>query len=462
MTKTESNLNIPENRSTYRFSRLKGLSLVKALVEFGRTPLEFSLKCAEEVDIVSLSIGSSQVYLFNHPSLIEEVLSKQNQNCIKDYSYRALQDVFGNGLLLSHGDSWKYHRRLMQSAFNSDRSARRKPNRFANYATQVVTDTDLMLENWRSGEIHDVHQQMSCLTAKIIMQAMFGVDPTETAGEIVKAVDKIMLQYSHQAKIFYLLPTWLPILGNWRANRAKKRLNEIVYDIVEQRRQQTDDDVLSAMLDARDEAGNQLSSEELRDEVITLLLAGYDTTANALTWTLMLLAKHPEVEAKLVTEVQSVLQNRLPTIDDIPQLPYTEMVIKESMRLYPPAWILGRELISDCKIGDRNFTRGTVIYFSQWAVHRDARFFRDPEQFNPDRWADNLSQRLPRCAYFPFGAGARVCIGKAFSMMETTLILTMIIQKFRLTLVPEHTIELLPSFTLRPKQGVKMAIAQRA
>ena len=454
MTKTESNLNLPENRSTYRFSRLQGLSLVKALLEFGRTPLEFLLKCAEEADIVSLSIGSSQVYLFNHPALIEEVLSKQNQNCIKDYSYRALQDVFGNGLLLSHGDTWKYHRRLMQSAFNSDR--------LTNYATQVVTDTDLMLENWRSQEIRDLHREMSCLTAKIIMQAMFGVDPTETAGEIVKAVDKIMLQYSHQAEMFYLLPTWLPILGNWRANRAKKRLNEIVYDIVEQRRQQTDDDVLSAMLDARDEAGNQLSSEELRDEVMTLLLAGYDTTANALTWTLMLLAKHPEVEAKLVAEVQSVLENRLPTINDIPQLSYTEMVIKESMRLYPPGWILGRELISDCKIGDRNFPRGTVIYFSQWAVHRDTRFYDRPEQFNPDRWADNLSQRLPRCAYFPFGAGARVCIGKAFSMMETTLILTMIIQKFRLTLVPEHTIELLPSFTLRPKQGVKMAIAQRA
>ena len=449
MTKT-----VLATHPNYRVTNYKGLSLAKALLEFSRTPLEFLLKCnREDGDIVSLSIGSAKSYIFNHPNLVDEVLSKQNQNCIKDISYRALEDVFGDGLLLSHGDSWKYHRRLMQSAFNSDR--------LSNYATQVVADTDLMLENWRLGEIRDVHREMSLLTAKIIMQAMFGVDATETAEKIVKAVDEIMQQYSHQAETLYLLPSWLPTFRNWRANEAKKRLNEIVEGVVEQRKQQTKDDILSTMLTAEDEAGNKLSNKELCDEVTTLLLAGYDTTANALTWTLMLLAQNPEVEAKLVAEVQSVLNNRPPTIHDLPQLPYTKMVLKESMRLYPPAWILGRELISDCKIGGYDFNRGTVIYFSQWAVHRDARWFDRPEQFDPDRWADNLEQRLPRCAYFPFGAGARVCIGKAFSMMEAKLILAMIIQKFHFALVSDLPIELLPSFTLRPKQGIKMAIASR-
>ena len=449
MTKT-----VLATHPNYRVTNYKGLSLAKALLEFSRTPLEFLLKCnREDGDIVSLSIGSAKSYIFNHPNLVDEVLSKQNQNCIKDISYRALEDVFGDGLLLSHGDSWKYHRRLMQSAFNSDR--------LSNYATQVVADTDLMLENWRLGEIRDVHREMSLLTAKIIMQAMFGVDATETAEKIVKAVDEIMQQYSHQAETLYLLPSWLPTFRNWRANEAKKRLNEIVEGVVEQRKQQTKDDILSTMLTAEDEAGNKLSDRELRDEVTTLLLAGYDTTANALTWTLMLLAQNPEVEAKLVAEVQSVLNNRPPTIHDLPQLPYTKMVLKESMRLYPPAWILGRELISDCKIGGHDFTGGTVIYFSQWAVHRDARWFDRPEQFDPDRWADNLEQRLPRCAYFPFGAGARVCIGKAFCMMEAKLILAMIIQKFHFALVSDLPIELLPSFTLRPKQGIKMAIASR-
>ena len=438
----------------FQLTEYKGLSLIKALLKFSRTPLEFLLKSAQEGDIVSLSIGSAKSYLFNHPDLIDEVLNKQNQNCIKDIGYRALEDVFGNGLLLSHGDTWKYHRRLMQSAFNGDR--------LANYATQVVADTDSMLENWRSGEIRDVHREMSLLTVKVIMQTMFGVDATETAEEITAALNAIMLQYLHQAEMFYLLPTWLPTLRNWRANEAKKRLNEIVEDIVEQRKQQTKDDVLSTMLTAEDEAGNKLSDKELRDEVITLLIAGHDTTANALAWTLMLLAQNPEVEAKLFAEVQSVLNNRPPTIHDLPRLPYTEMVLKESMRLYPPAWILSRELIKDCNIGGHDFTRGTVVYFSQWAVQRDERWFDRPEQFDPDRWADHLEQRLPRCAYFPFGAGARVCIGKAFSMMETKLILAMVIQKFHLTLVSERSIELLPSFTLRPKQGIKMAIVSRA
>ena len=435
----------------YKITELKGLSLAKALLEFGRTPLKFSLRCAKEYeDIVSLNIGSAQFYLLNHPSLVEEVLGN-HQNSVKDYAYRVLQDVFGNGLLLSHGDSWKYHRRLIQSAFNRDR--------FTAYAKRVVVETDLMLNNWQIGETRDIHHEMSCLTAKIIVRAMFGVDATEMAEEIVWAVDKIMQQYAHQAETFYLLPTWLPIRGNWQANRAKKRLDEIVYSIVEQRKQQTKDDLLSTMLNVRDEGG-RLSSKELRDEVTTLLLAGYDTTANALSWTLMLLAQNPEVEAKLTAEVTSVLAGRSPAVDDIPQLTYTEMVIKESMRLYPPAWILSRELICDCQIGGYDFSRGTVVYLSQWAIHRSARFFPEPEQFNPDRWADNLEQRLPRCAYFPFGAGARVCIGKAFSMMETTLVLAMVMQRFHLTLRSDST-EPLPSFTLRPKHGLKMAISLR-
>ena len=447
MTKTEiATLSKPE------ITKLSGLSLLKGMWEFARTPLEFSLKCAQKYgDIVDLSFGSAQFYLFNHPSLIEEILN-QHQNSIKDYGYRALENVLGNGLLLSHGDTWKYHRRLMQSAFNRDR--------LKIYAAGTVADTNLMLQAWQSGEIRDVHQEMSLLTVKVIMRAMFGVDGTEMAQDITKALNAIMLQYLHRAETFYLLPSWLPTKANLQANRAVISLNNIINAIVEQRRLLLEDDLLSTMLGAKDEAGKQLSLEELRDEVATLLLAGYDTTANALTWTLMLLAQNPEVEIKLFTEIKSILGDRLPTIEDVSQLPYAEMVLKESMRLYPPAWILGRELIEDCKIGGHEFTRGTVIYFSQWAIHRDPRYFDAPHQFNPDRW-EGLAQQLPRCAYFPFGAGARVCIGKAFSMMEATLILAMIIQKFSLVQVSDHSVELMPSFTLRPRHGVKMAIALR-
>jgi len=444
------------NRDTSSHHRIpgpRGLSIIGSLIEYSRKPLEFSTRCAHEYgDAVSLSLGPIHIYLFNHPSLIEEVLSRQNQNFIKDISYRVLKGVFGDGLLLSDGDLWKRHRRLMQSAFNSER--------IATYTSTVVADTAQMLAKWQSGEIYDVHQEMSQLTVKVITQAMFGVDVTETALEIGEALETIMLHYSHQAETWFLLPAWLPTPGNRKAHQATERLNEIVYAIIDQHRQFPKDDLLSKMLWAQDEDGSQLTHRELRDEVMTLLLAGHETTANALTWTLMLLAQNPEAEVKLGEEVQSVLAGRLPRIIDLPQLRYTEMVIKESMRLYPPAWTLGREVTHDCQIGNYRLNRGAMVYVSQWVVHRDPRFFENPEQFCPERWEDNLEQRLPRCAYFPFGAGPRVCIGKAFSMMEATLILAMIAQKFRLTLVPQHPIELLPSITLRPKQGVKMLLAQ--
>ena len=443
-----------QNNSNKKPPGPRGLTLLSSLVEYTYTPLEFLLKSAREYgDVVSLSIGSVDIYFFNHPNLIEEVLNKQNQNCIKDISYRVLKGVFGEGLLLSDGEIWKRHRRLIQPAFSSDR--------IAGYASIIVANTAQMLTTWRAGEIRDIHREMSQLTIKAIAQTMFGVDVTETALEIGEALETIMLQYVHQAEKWFLLPAWLPTPGNWQTRCATKRLNEIVYGIIDRRRQASMDDLLSRMLRVKDEDGSQLSDRELRDEVMTLLLAGHETTANALTWTLMLLAQNPSAEAKLIAEVRSVLEGRLPTINDLPKLRYTEMVLKESMRLYPPAWILGRELTRDCTIGDYRLTRGTSIYLSQWVVHRDVRFFENPEQFLPERWTDNLEQRLPRCAYFPFGAGPRVCIGKAFAMMETILILAMVAQKFRLTLIPDHLIELLPSIALRPKQGVKMSIAQQ-
>lgn len=432
----------------------RGILLLKSLVEYSRTPLEFSLKCAREYgDVVSLSVGPVRTYLLNHPSLIEEVLNKKNEYFIKDISYRILKGVFGDGLLLSDGELWQRHRRLMQSAFNS--------NSIANYATNIVENTAQTLETWQLGKVLDIYQEMSQLTVKVITQSMFGVDATETALAIGEALDMIMLQYFKQAEMLFLLPTWLPTLGNRQANRATKRLNEIVYTIIEQRRKLPQNDLLSRMLYLQDETGHQLSEAELRDEVMTLLLAGHDTTANALTWTFMLLAQNPEAMTKLVNEVQSVLKTSLPTIEDLPKLAYTKMVIQESMRLYPPAWMLGREVTRDCRIGDYYFTRGTTIYCSQWVVHRDPRFFDNPEQFEPERWQNNLEQRLPRCAYFPFGAGPRVCIGKAFSMIEATLILAMVVQKFHLTLIANQSIELFPSITLRPKHGIKMMVAQQ-
>ncbi|ABW31834.1 cytochrome P450 [Acaryochloris marina] len=315
-----------------------------------------------------------------------------------------------------------------------------------------------MLGTWKTGEIHDIHQDMSQLTVKVITKVLFGVDITQMALEIGDALESILLQYYHKAQTSFLLPSWVPTPGNLRANRAIEYLNKLVIDIIEQRRESPQDDLLSSLLLAQDEDGSQLSMKELRDEVMTLLLAGHETTATALTWTLMLLAQNPEVAQKLASETQSVLEGRAPGITDLPRLPYTEMVLKESMRLYPPAWALSREVAQDCMIGPYFLKRGTSVFFSQWVVHRDTRFFDNPEQFLPERWQDNLELNLPRCAYFPFGAGPRGCIGQAFSIMEATLILAMILKQNYFKLVPDQAIELLPSITLRPKYGIKMIL----
>lgn len=430
---------------------LSGLSAIWQLLQFSRNPIDFSVKSAQEYgDVVKISVGSSHAYLFHHPDLIAEVLSKQNQHFIKDYSYRALAGIFGNGLLLSDGDLWKRHRRLMQPAFTQER--------IFSYAETIVEDTAYMLNAWKSGETLDIYQEISHLTVKVITKVLFGVDVTQIALEVGDALEAVMRQFYHRAQTNFLLPSWMPTPSNLRGNQALKHLNTIVASIIEQRRHSPQDDLMSSLLSAHDEDGSQLTMSEIRDEVMTLLLAGHDTTVSTLTWTLMLLAQHPVVETKLKSETQSVLKGRLPDITDLSRLPYTEMVLKESMRLYPPAWALSREVAQDCTIGPYALKKGTTIFFSQWVVHRDARFFEDPEQFLPERWQDNLEQKLPRCAYFPFGAGPRVCIGKAFSMMEAKLMLAMMSKQCHLTLAPDQSIELLPTTTLRPKHGIKMVL----
>lgn len=428
-----------------------GFSGLWQLFQLARTPIEFAVQSAHDHgDVMRIKIGPAEIYQFNHPDLIADVLGTHNQNFVKDISYRALAGIFGEGLLLSDGELWQRHRRLMQPAFTQDR--------IADYAATATEHTATMLDTWAVGDVIKVHQAISQLTIKVITQALFGINVAATALEIGEALDAIMLQYYHRAQTNFLMPAWVPTLSNRQANRATQRLKAIVADIIAQRQRSPQTDLLSSLLLAADENGQNLTPTELQDEVMTLLLAGHETTANALVWTLMLLSQNPDAATKLTAEVQSVLNGRWPNMGNLAQLRYTEQVLKESMRLYPPAWILSREVTQDCKIGPYFLSKGTMVYFSQWVVHRDERFFKSPEQFQPERWQDNLEQRLPRCAYFPFGAGPRVCIGKAFAMMEAILMLAMIAQRFRLELLPDQTIELLPSITLRPKVDIQMVL----
>lgn len=430
-----------------------GYQALTNLIEFGRKPIDFLEKNAQKYgDSVCFSLAGIRLYIFNHPNQIEEILCRQNQHLTKDASYRALKGLVGNGLLLSEGDLWKRHRRMMQSAFNNAR--------IADYGKITTAQTARMLRDWQMGEVKDIHREMSLLTVKIIAQALFGVDVDETAVQIGEALDEYMLHYFCRAERWFLVPEWFPTVGNWRAKRAVRQLEQVVDDIIRQRQREPKDDLLSQMLATKDEDEQPLTLRTLRDEIMTLLVAGHETTADALTWALMLLSQNPSVADKLYAEVSTVLAGRLPTLDDLPQLTYVENVVKESMRLYPPAWALGREVLQDCQIGQHSLKRGDTLYVSQWVVHRDSRFFEKPEQFLPERWENKLEQRLPRCAYFPFGAGPRVCIGKAFSMMEAPLILATIAQKFRLNLVKQQPVELLPSITLRPKHGLNMLLSR--
>jgi cytochrome P450 len=259
------------------------------------------------------------------------------------------------------------------------------------------------------------------------------------------------------------IPNAIPTPGNLRVRRAIERIDQIVYGIVRERRASGEDkpDLLSTLLHLRDDEGSGMTDKQLRDELVTLVVAGHETTAVALSWTFYLLSQHPEVEAKMVEELESVLGDRAPTTADLPRLTYTDHVLTESMRLYPPFWALGREAVTDCELGGYRIPADANILMCQWVVHRDPRLFDDPERFNPDRWADGLTKRIPRFAYFPFGGGQRLCLGKDFATMEAVLVLATAMQRFHLDLEPGFTIRPRPSLTLRPRYGMRMVLHRR-
>jgi cytochrome P450 len=441
----------------------KGDFLTGSLPDYCHDPLGFLRNCTEQYgDIIRFRFGPIVFYLVNHPDYIEEVMVTKNSQFLRELNLKwdGGERLFGNGLLTSTGDFWRRQRRLIQPAFHRER--------IATYADVMVEYTNRLLTTWQPGEIRDVHQEMINLTLVIVAKTLFDADVASEIEEINTALEALM-QYYHENRgsntllLISLFLKWLPTPDQLRFQKAIKRLDEIVYGIIHQHRTSGKDtgDLLSMLLQVQDEDGTQMTDQQLRDEVMTLLMAGHETTANALSWIWMLLSQNPVVEAKLLEELQVVLGGQAPTMADLPQLRYTERVVMESMRLYPPAWAMGRKAVQDCEIGGYSVPAGTQVLMSQWLMHRDSRYFDNPEQFEPDRWADDLAKRLPTYAYFPFGGGSRVCIGKSLALMELTLVVATIAQKFQLTLVPEHPIVLQPSITLGPKHGIKMLLTQR-
>ncbi|HKE34047.1 MAG TPA: cytochrome P450 [Candidatus Acidoferrum sp.] len=432
------------------YTGLKGWSL-RAL---NQSPLEMFTELACYGDIVGIRVVNFRNIFVNHPDLIEEVLVGHPRRYFKGRVLRANRHVFGDGLLTSEGDFWLRQRRLVQPAFHRAR--------IAAYAETMVEDAQRLMENWRAGEERDMHQEMMNLTLQIVAKTLFNADVTRNAQEVGKSLE-LLLELGADFRRTLFVPHWVPTPTNLRIKREIAFIENILYRIINERRASGRDagDLLSMLLHVQDEDGSRMTDKQLRDETITLFLAGHETTAASLSWTWWLLAQNPAAEAKLHAELDEVLGGRAPSMDDLGRLPYTANVITESMRLYPPAWGLARIAVEDHELGGYTVRKGMGVAMAQWVVHRDTRWYDAPEEFRPERWEGDLAKRIPRFAYFPFGGGPRQCIGNSFALMEATLILATVAQKFRLRLVADHPVVPLASITLRPRYGVRVLLEER-
>ena len=428
------------------------------LLDYTRDHLGFLTRCAREYgDVVGLRLVNVPVYLLNHPDHVEYVLVRNNRNFIKSRGERISLGFLGSGLLTSEGSFWRRQRRLAQPAFHRDR--------INAYGRAMVECAERMAANWRDGETRDVHRDMMRLTLEIVAKTLFGVRlGSAEFEEVGAALEVIARRFTGRGGVFFQVPEKVPTPGNLRFRRAIGRLDTLIYGIIHERRASGEDagDLLSMLLAVRDEeTGEGMTDRQLRDEAMTVSLAGHETTANALSWTWHLLAGHPEVEGRLHEELDEALAGRQPTVEDLPRLRYADMVVKESMRLYPPAWAFGRETLADCEIGGYQVPAGTQLIMSQWVMHRDPRYYEEPGKFRPERWGDGSTEGLPKYAYFPFGGGPRLCIGQSFAKMEAVLLLATIAQQFRLRSAPGWRVTTQPSITLRPKNGMGMVLERR-
>src|SRR5579863_3008417 len=406
-------------------------------------------------DIAHYKIGWHHIVFLNHPDYMREVLVVQNDNFTKERTVRRSKMLLGEGMITAEGAQHRAQRQVAQPAFHRQR--------IAGYAAAVVRQGARTRKGWRDGEQRDIAIDMMHLTLNVVAGTLFATDLREEVNELADAINRIMGLYN----FLVMLPAaeWLvharpPGLAAFV--RARKRIDAVVYRMIEAHRRERSDSgsLLDLMLAAAPEH-TPASEQSLRDQVITIFLAGYETVANALSWTWYLLSQNPECERRFHAEIDRELQERLPSFDDVPRLRYVEMVLAESMRLYPPAWAMGRYARSDFQLGEFFLPAKTTVLMSQFITHRDARFFPDPLRFDPERFTPEAKSRRTKLTYFPFGAGVRQCIGESFAWMEGVLLLATLAQKWKLNLVPGHRVEPEPLITLRPKYGMRMVVEAR-
>ncbi|HEV7475287.1 MAG TPA: cytochrome P450 [Pyrinomonadaceae bacterium] len=425
--------------------------------EFYKDQLAFLTKSAREFgDVVRMRFLHVPVYLLNNPKHIELVFS--SRNFIKPMSLRLplQRRIFGNGLLASGGDVWLRQRRLTQPAFHQAR--------LSAYGNIMVVATEKMMAHWQAGEVHDVYDEMRTLALGIAAKCLFGADLDSDSAVVLNACRTIAKVFESQGAPLWILDNFLPTPNNLRFRKAIKQLDEIINDLISTRltRRNEGDDLLSVLLFAKDDDGWEMNRQQLRDELATLFFASHEAVALTLSWTCYLLARHPNIQEALGNELESVAGVReTPSAADLAALRYTRMVIREALRLYPPNRSVGREALNDCEIGDYHVPAGTQLLMSQWVVHRDSRYFDEPEEFKPDRWTTEFIKQLPKYAYFPFGGGPRVCVGQDFAMMEAMLVIATVLRRFRITLINEEPVEPHPVVLLRPRSRIKIRLADR-
>lgn len=435
-----------------------GLPLIGNLLDVGGDILAFLQKVASFGDVAQLKFFNRQITMVSHPDLIQQVLIRDNDRFEKDAGTKMLAKyVLGTGLLTSEGEEHKRMRKNTSPAFNRQR--------ILAYG-KIMTDlAEQQAGLWKNGSTIDMHREMMAVTSAIVAKALFNMDVSEKVHAIGEALEKVMRIVDVLRMPLSDLAMTLPLPATLEIRDGIQTLDKIIYETIDEHLAETEDkgDLLSMMIAGKKQAGDDINKarKQLRDEAMTLFLAGHETTANALTWTFYLLSQNSEKYDVLCAEVDRVLKDRPATIDDIAALPYTRQVVAESMRLYPPAWVIGRTVMEDYEIGGYVLPKGSELWLSQYVVHRDARWYEQPTRFLPERWAEGEAEKRPKFSFFPFSAGVRNCIGEQFAWQEAILLLATISRRWRVSLAPGFKVEPLPQVTLRSKDGMAMVLTAR-
>ena len=433
----------------------RGWPLVGDTRSFARDRLGYVTGLAREYgDVVRAQMaGGMDIYALFHPDHVRHVLVDNNANYRKGALFQRQLGFLGSGVLNAEGEAWRHQRHAVEPAFH--------PERIEQYAGFMTEYAERTVASWGDDEVRDVHADMMRLTLEVVAKALFDVDLRTEEAAVGEALGTIMAATRRRTARLVPLPDWVPTPEGRALDRTERRLDAVVEDIIAARRDAGDaGDVVSALLRGGPE-GDGMTERAVRDEVLTLLLAGHETTAQALTYTWHLLARHPRVEDRLLEEFDNVLDDDPPTVDDVEDLAYTERVVRESMRLYPPVWGLLREPVEDDVIGGYRLPAGATVGLYQWVIHRDPRFYDDPLAFRPERWTDAFRSSLHPFAYFPFSGGPRRCLGDRFALLEAQLIVATILRRYHLEAVPGEDLDLAPSITLRPADGLRMRVRRR-